>query len=123
MLDTIEAAQRVEKGAALLDQRLEHWVDDIDLGEFDIANGDACILGQLFGEYDRGRDNLLLPPFGLPDYASDPDGWLDAFKAVEAAAVAHGFNLGDGDQDDDDANDVLESAWVGYITVHRSRTH
>lgn len=38
----------VAKGATLLDRKMPNWHQKIDLSRLDLANGEACVLGQLF---------------------------------------------------------------------------
>lgn len=44
----------VQRGAELLDERLPGWRDEIDQDFLDLGNTCNCVLGQLFGSYDRG---------------------------------------------------------------------
>ena len=46
--------ERAEKGAALLDERLPGWRTQIDVDGLELRWCSACVLGQLFGDYDRG---------------------------------------------------------------------
>lgn len=39
--------RRIEKGMALLDERLPGWERKIDLGTLDLQSGCDCVLGQL----------------------------------------------------------------------------
>ena len=48
----------VAAGAALLDQEFEGWETQIDLDLLDLANGDNCILAQLYGDYEGGLSDL-----------------------------------------------------------------
>jgi hypothetical protein len=50
----------VENGAALLDERLPGWANEIDAEELDLERSCNCVLGQLFGSYDKGRRVLGL---------------------------------------------------------------
>jgi hypothetical protein len=46
----------VERGAALLDERLPGWYEKIDLDKLDLASCENCVLGQLHGrKYERLR--------------------------------------------------------------------
>jgi hypothetical protein len=54
---SIDAAclERVKRGMALLEKTHGFgWEEKIDLSALDISLGAACILGQLYGEYDDG---------------------------------------------------------------------
>lgn len=56
--DTVKTA--VAEGAKFLDAHFGKttWRKDINVVEFDIDNGDTCIIGQLFGSYDDGIEEL-----------------------------------------------------------------
>jgi hypothetical protein len=56
MPDTI--AERVARGAKLLDERRPGWAEKIDLAEFKIKSCSKCALGQVYGDFDRGWDVL-----------------------------------------------------------------
>lgn len=38
---------RVQRGAELLDERMPGWADKVDVDEFDLRDGDRCVLGQI----------------------------------------------------------------------------
>jgi hypothetical protein len=67
-------AAEVAQGAALLDRELPDWPAKVDPRRLDQGFADACVLSQLYGDYDFGLDALC--PLG-----ADPDRW----------AVAHGY--------------------------------
>lgn len=48
------------RGAALLDERLPGWRAEIDVDRLDLGNTCNCVLGELFGSYDRGLKMLGL---------------------------------------------------------------
>lgn len=51
----------VERGAALLDEKLPGWENDIDLEKLDLAHDCKCVLGQLNGgDYYRGTRRIGL---------------------------------------------------------------
>ena len=50
--------ERVERGAALLDEKRPGWWQDIDLGRLDISSSCDCIAGQQPGGY-AGTMNAL----------------------------------------------------------------
>jgi Uri superfamily endonuclease len=50
----------VDHGAALLDERLPGWRRVIDPDGLELRHCSECILGQLFGDYDRGLQALGL---------------------------------------------------------------
>ena len=52
-----DIAERVERGAALLDEKQPGWLDIIDLDLLDISSRCGCVIGQLAGltkASDRG---------------------------------------------------------------------
>ena len=48
------AAGRARAGAALLDAEDPGWASRVDPARLELADGQACVLGQLHGEYRRG---------------------------------------------------------------------
>lgn len=46
--------ERVERGAALLDERLPGWAQEIYVENLDLSDSCDCVLGQLFGDYLKG---------------------------------------------------------------------
>ena len=52
---TLDAARaRAARGAALLDDRDPGWAERVDPGALHLSDGEACVLGQLWGEYRHG---------------------------------------------------------------------
>jgi hypothetical protein len=73
-----ELAERVERGAALLDERRPGWWDEIDLETFEMANVCRCSLGQLWGSYAKGKEALgidLIPGCALGFISHIADGY------------------------------------------------
>jgi cytochrome c2 len=87
-----DAAERVAKGAALIDAHLGEraWRGQMNLDELDVSDCQMCVLGQLFSLYTIGRDRL-----GLCD---------------RLAAAAHGFDYTDS-IDTADEYAALAQAW------------
>lgn len=52
-------AERVRKGAKLLDKEYPGWEKRIDLSILDLESTCDCILGQLYGGYGAGLEALL----------------------------------------------------------------
>jgi hypothetical protein len=53
-IETVPLWQRVEAGAAWLDENMPGWVDVIDLDTLDLASGCSCVLGQLAADVQQG---------------------------------------------------------------------
>jgi hypothetical protein len=75
---TDELAERVERGAALLDERRPGWWDEVDVGSLDLRQCDLCILGQLWGDYLDGRGEVVRLGYG--------------YRAQEES-IRHGFDV------------------------------
>lgn len=48
------AADRARLGASLLDNEDPGWAHRLDSASLELADGQACVLGQLHGDYRRG---------------------------------------------------------------------
>jgi hypothetical protein len=66
---------RIEKGIQLLDHRRPDWLDSIDIDRLDMKLSEHCMLGQVFGSFDKGMSALNL---------SDDDAVRCAFKLNRA---------------------------------------
>jgi hypothetical protein len=66
---------RAAQGARFLDGFTPGWADEIDPQQLDIADGDRCVLGQLYGHYGYGVDEIV---------HAHPSDW---------SSVAHGLAL------------------------------
>ena len=53
-------------GAALLNERLPGWRKLMNPGTFDIESYRDCVLGQIFGDYDRGKAAIYGDPYIVP---------------------------------------------------------
>ena len=53
-----QLAERVEAGAALLDERAPGWRAKIDTAVLDLNSDSRCILGQVFGGYVAGLESI-----------------------------------------------------------------
>ncbi len=89
-MDTI--AERVARGAALLDERRPGWAGEVNAEELEMASCYQCMMGQIFGEFCVGTDTLDL------DMESDYYGFdvkvgtlakrMAEYIALEAAWIA-----------------------------------
>jgi hypothetical protein len=52
--------ERVATGSALLDARVPGWAHRINNATLNIASGCNCILGQLYGAYGTGLNDLKI---------------------------------------------------------------
>lgn len=59
---------RVKLGAALLDEKYPNWYKHISVSRLNMSSMCNCVLGQLYGDYQRGKTKLNLifgPVFGF----------------------------------------------------------
>lgn len=94
----MSAIYRAAKGAELMDRACPGWASRMDVDKLDIADPDACILGQIFGGYLEGLD-------ALEDHLD-----IDWFKTVDQ--IGHGFEIGD-----DISFSRLTKAWLNEIEI------
>src|SRR5690625_6974131 len=52
-------ANRVKKGAELLDTAQPNWYEQIELSQLDLSSCRKCILGQMFGDFSDGAEVLF----------------------------------------------------------------
>lgn len=64
-LTEAELADRVHKGAKLLDFFRPNWYNEIDLSQFELACPGFCILGQIFGNFNDVKKAL---PIDMQEY-------------------------------------------------------
>lgn len=86
-------AERVATGVAFLNEVLPGWEKKIVLESLDINYCEECILGQLFGDFDDGRDQLGLSwgecdEYGFWPVQGDDD---DAALTLEWVAAIRGL--------------------------------
>ena len=106
---TFEAARgRAEAGARLLDDHDPGWAAGVDPGRLELADGQACVLGQLWGGYRRGlgRSRVL-------DLSSAPTRFV---SPVDLGFQAVG-DLGDAAEALDYAH--LTRAWRELVAARR----
>lgn len=96
-------AERVKRGAALLDEKRPGWWQRIDLGRLDVASDCDCVGGQLPGGYGKVADDLFGP------------------GVTFSLEVSHGFEA-DGDFEGGDAGEfaALTEAWRSLILARRA---
>lgn len=86
----------IPDGYALIESRKPGWVFDVDTTRLDMRNPSKCILGQLYGSYLDGRDDLGIPCGNGEHYGLDCN-----------YAVGNDWNL-------------LTEAWVDFIKAKRA---
>lgn len=104
----IDYAERVARGAALLDKEWPEWRDVVDLGRLDIAEPFHCMTAQF-------AQNITGSP--MADYGTGKMRLnLDAFEYE-----AHGFNAHAADPIDDYNAGIakLNELWRDLIVQHR----
>lgn len=57
---TDDLAERVQRGAKLLDEKSPGWAAKVALDRLDMFSDCGCVLGQIYGLYSRGLDALGL---------------------------------------------------------------
>lgn len=101
-----QRAERVERGAALLDERRLGWDEFTDLDRLDMASHTNDVLGQEYGSYSVGVRKLF--PADSP--------YSFGFNAPFARA--HGFDVEVGA--DADAYAALTVAWRELIEARKA---
>lgn len=103
------ARKRVERGAAYLDDVDPGWHDRVDPSTLELADGSACVLGQLHGDFrlGLGRSHLI-------NLSSAPRGSL--------SPVAYGFKGASDVPEDVQDRDyrMLNRAWREAIRERRT---
>jgi hypothetical protein len=101
----LTVAQRVEAGAAWLDEHKPGWWQTIDLDTLDIRSDCNCVLGQTYGNY---CDAPLGSRYHRNKYLGD----------------VRGFNSDESTHSDDDAEladyAALTAAWRALVEERRS---
>lgn len=79
-----KAAERVQRGAALLDRVDPSWRPKVKRSELNLSSPGHCIVGQVFGGYNDGLEMLGLRTFDK------------GFNDTSQAEIDHGFERGQG---------------------------
>ena len=103
------AAVRARQGAAFLDDASPGWAARIDPGSLVLADGQACVLGQLHGDYRRGlsRSRVLDLSSAPTRFVSPVDLGFQAVGDLGDAAEALDYTL-------------LTRAWRDEVTRRRA---
>jgi hypothetical protein len=94
-------AERIQRGAALLDEKAPGWRQRVDLDRLEMSECTTCVLGQLDGRGERPWWPIV-ERFGL-------DFWVEE-------DVKHGFAI---DADTVDDYSALTAEWRQYIEATR----
>ena len=83
----------VTKGLDILDAHFggRSWVKDIDLDNLDLGSCGVCVLGQLFGDYSEGLEELGLS--GGHPYGFDTSGRFSELTAAWKEALGENKGL------------------------------
>lgn len=95
---------RVKKGIALLNERCgPNWVDEIDMATLQLKNGESCVLGQVYGDYEVGAEQLDINVSTTPDSGGTAD---------------YGFDIYDDSRDVESGEQYreLQEAWEQMLT-------
>jgi hypothetical protein len=105
-----DAAERVTKGAALLDERVPGWPARIDLSRLDLSDGCRCALGQLWAD-----DAPYYEPYVYGLAALGLDG-LDEGGGEYGFCLPISLTASSATSDDlDAAFDELDELWIAEI--------
>jgi len=74
--------EQINAGIALLNSKCPGWQDRIDLSKLDMLSGYHCILGQLYGDDDRGLEELGLKYEDEEKYGFNTDGMNSAINVI-----------------------------------------
>lgn len=108
-----EAVARVNRGAALLDEKQPGWAQSVAPAKLDMASSSFCIIGQSYGEFTQ----YYGIPFGMRLLDADLGVWSEKEeKELDRLARDHGFLEID---DDIVPFDLLDRVWV-YLLTERS---
>lgn len=91
-LAALTVAERVSAGIDFLDREVPGWDAEIDLDNLWLDSCSHCVLGQLFGEFRKGREALDIE---FPDTArlgfdrddTDPCGTYDELTSAWLTAI------------------------------------
>lgn len=81
------SAESIERGIAMLDSRIADWRERVDLDALDMADAQACLLGQIYGSLNQGLEALEVASSHADHY-----GFSIPFNAYEAEALNEKLN-------------------------------
>lgn len=126
----INVEKRVLAGAKFLDGERPGWRNAINVELLDVADGNCCVLGQLYGTYSEGVEALDLSRGEIIDYGFDSSMGSPTYDLTEAwkRLLGSKFKKGDlvqrmaGHIDQVDSVVTTESGDKVYILSRGSRT-
>lgn len=112
-MSEIDYAARVQRGAALLDEKWPTWAQDIDLDRLNIRSATSCVTAQY--------DHLM----NLAEDGSDWGSWSGGMRRLDLnrqTYAEHGFNGEEGEDPyvPESAYDTLNALWRSLILQRRS---
>ncbi len=102
-------SERVEAGAAFLNVVHPGWFKKIDVEILDLGDACKCVLGELYGGYGDGRDELGLADSSYTEGSGQA--WIKGNGKVAKTEVL-GFYI---DDDEVDHYSILTKLWVAKI--------
>ena len=103
--------QRVANGVKLLNEEMPGWYNKINLNTLRVQSSFSCPLGQLFGDYLAGINQLLDNPHVAEDLSTEP---FSIFPSVKYGFFARRYF------DDEDFNALTEE-WKKAVEIERNQ--
>lgn len=104
-------AERIARGAALLDEKVPGWPDKVDLDKLDLGSCSKCMVGQLTGtDYEKSGGKTYsdgIAELGL-EWGTEDD-------------TNHGFDRGYNEDGSYYSYPDLTAAWRAYILERRAK--
>lgn len=74
--------QDILNGIELLDEVRPGWVDEIDLDRLNMYQGQDCVVGQLYGGYATGLEQLGLSNGAAHGFVEPTNQWVSAIERL-----------------------------------------
>lgn len=117
-MSNADMRERAARGAALLDIARPYWYEGVSVGALNLLNGDTCVLGQIYGDWETGLAQLF------PTSVMYKTMYEDA-PSQDSTSDYYGFSAFDIRQfTDDDLSRTwrdLTQAWRDLISERRCR--
>lgn len=90
--------ERVKDGAVYLDNQVPGWEHNVNLEILDMDCTGNCVLGQMYGSYRFGKDELKatdekLRELGFDLYCDEPDQLADTYNRNEIEVLEYWNSL------------------------------